>query len=350
MTHILSLTAAPINVYSKDFWTSYIAAVNEEAACELGLHKQINPEAVKQATKPGWKASLFTPNILKYADVYFDNSTKLDLSSHTTHVHHHHHAAPAPTKPLSEAEQKEKKKEEEEDSLQKYKWLGPIITGIGAALSAYTWRGYTRALATHDYTAQVRKELSSSKLSPEATPVKNMLECIVTLKLNVDQIRGKIIYRYFSAFALLAVGGGLLTLAAYTKQTRLVPWGQVALAISGIWAAICVAFEWHDVQDIRAIYKRIVSTPERAGDHALYHLFTYYQDNMTLRPTYFQNPQQFQYIPVGQPNGYQPYFSDFAPANPPAVADGYEKDCSGLYQSHSSQYAYAAPSAPPVGV
>jgi hypothetical protein len=345
MSSILFLTAAPINVYSKDFWTSYVAAVNEEAAYELGLHNQIDPKAVEQATKKGWKASLFTPNILKHMDIYFDSSTNVDLSSHTTHVHHHHHhAVPPSSKPRTKEEQETKKKKEEEDGLQKYKWLGPVIQTIGVFFTAYTWRGYERCKATYDYTAQVQSELSS-KLLHDVTPLKSTLERIVTLKLKVDQLRYKIIYRYFLAFAGIFVGGGLLTLAAYTKQPRLVPWGQIALVASAIWAAISLAFEWHDNRDIRAIYKNIALSPH-LGDDALYQLFTYYQDNMTLVQVYFQNPREFEPFPIGQPGGYQPYFGQtFGLASPPTVANGYERNCSQCYAAHPSHYAYF-PSAP----
>ena len=89
MASIHSLTTAPINVYSKTYWTSFIAAVNEEASYELGLHEKINPEAIRQTTRDGWSASLFTPNILRHTDVYVDQSTNIDLSSRTIHEHHH---------------------------------------------------------------------------------------------------------------------------------------------------------------------------------------------------------------------------------------------------------------------
>src|SRR5579872_452341 len=122
-----SLTTAPVNVYNKTYWTGFITAVNEEAAYELGLHDKINPEALP---KEGWNASKYTPNILRHTDVYIDRSTNIDLSSRTVHEHHHH------SRPLSKEEQAAKKKEDEENSLQKYKWLGPIIASIGAFLTA----------------------------------------------------------------------------------------------------------------------------------------------------------------------------------------------------------------------
>jgi|GEM_PF-1732452 len=344
MASVLSLTSAPINVYSKTFWTSYITAVNEEAAYELGLHQKINPEAVKQSTKKGWKASLFTPNILKHTDLYFDNSTNIDLS---THVHHHHHAAPTPTKPLTKEQQEEKKKKEEEDSLNKYKWVGPLITGIAAFASAYTWRRYQRCKATFDYTMQVKTDLRQ-RIHEGVTPIKFTLERIVELKLEVDKIRYNIIRRYFWACAEILVGGGLLTLAAYTHQPRLIPWGQIAIVIAGCWAAASAGFHWHDNQDIRALYNTI-AVSKHLGDDALSQLYYYYQENMTLLQEYYQHPQSFSVPNVGQSGGYQPYFVEtrFSPGVPPPVADRYERSCS-HYSAHLDPYEYA--SAPAEGV
>lgn len=343
MASFLSLTSAPINVYSKTFWTSYITAVNEEAAYELGLHQKINPEAVKQSTKKGWKASLFTPNILKHTDLYFDNSTNIDLS---THVHHHHHAAPTPTKPLTKEQQEEKKKKEEEDSLNKYKWVGPVITAIAAFASAYTWRGYQRSKATFDYTMQVKTNLKQC-LTYEATPIKYTLERIVDLKLKVDEIRYSIIRRYFLACVGILIGGGLLTLAAYTHQPQLIPWGQLAIVVAAVWAAFSAGNHWHDNQEIRACY---IAVSKRLGDQALSQLFYYYQENMTLLQGYYQDSRSFQIPPVGQSGGYQPYFVDthFSPDVPPTVAPNYERGCTQLYPAHSDPYEYA--SAPPEGV
>ena len=97
-----SLTTAPVNVYSKTYWTGFIKAVNEEAAYELGLQDKINPAALP---KEDWNASLFTPNILRHTEFFVDRSTNIDLSSRVVNEHHHHHSS----RPLSEAEQKAKK-------------------------------------------------------------------------------------------------------------------------------------------------------------------------------------------------------------------------------------------------
>ncbi|HEY5236530.1 MAG TPA: hypothetical protein VIJ14_10155, partial [Rhabdochlamydiaceae bacterium] len=208
MSSVHSLTTAPINVYSKTFWTGFIQAVTEEAAHELGIHDKINPEAVRESTARGWRASLFTPNILHYTDnSYIDRSTNFDFSRHTTTHVHHHHAAPSSPEPTTEAGRKAKKEREEEESLQKYKGVGPIIGSVGAFLAAYTWRGYERCKATHDHTAQVQYGLRTN-LNPQWTPLLPTLERIVAIKLKVDEIRYKTLYRYFLAFAGILVAGG----------------------------------------------------------------------------------------------------------------------------------------------
>ncbi|HEX4838990.1 MAG TPA: hypothetical protein VFU89_00940, partial [Rhabdochlamydiaceae bacterium] len=277
------------------------------------------------------------------------------LSSHTINVNPPRDAAPPPAPPsaksLTKEEQEKKKKKEEEDSLNKYKWVGPLITTIAAFASAYTWRGYQRCKATFDYTMQVQTNLRQF-LDHRATPIKYTLERIVNLKLKVDAIRYKIIYRYFLACAGILIGGGILTLAAYTHQPRLIPWGQIAIVVAAIWAAASAGFHWHDNQDIRKIYNNIANPPERLGDFVLSQLFHYYQENMTLLQMYYQNPNYFIAFPVGQPGGYQPYFpGHFVLTHPPHVVNGYEKGYSGLYRAHSHQYDYVvAPSAPPEGV
>ncbi len=277
-----SLTTAPVNVYSKTYWTGFITAVNEEAAYELGHHDKINPEALP---KEGWNASWFTPNILRHSDVYIDRSTNIDLSNHVVNEHHHS------SRPLSEAEQKAKKKEEEENSLQKYKWLGPIIASIGAFLTAYTWPGYQRCQATYDHTHKVKNEFY--KLFVEKTPLKPMLERIVDIKLKVDETRYNIIYRYFLACAGILVGGGLFTLGAYMKLPSLIPWGEVALAASAIWAAASAGLHWQDNKDIRSLYGAIVFDKERSANEALSHLYWYYQEGMILKPEYVQPQPNF---------------------------------------------------------
>ncbi len=102
MSTVHSLTTAPVNVYSKTYWTGFISAINEEAAYELGLHDKINPEALP--TDEGWSASRFTPNILRHTDVYVDRSTNIDFSSRTVHEHHHHY------KPTSSSRSRKKNK------------------------------------------------------------------------------------------------------------------------------------------------------------------------------------------------------------------------------------------------
>ena len=335
MASVHSLTTAPINVYSKTYWTSFIAAVNEEAAFELGLHDRINPEAIRQSTREGWSASLFTPNILRHTDVYVDRSTNIDLSSHTdTHVHYHHEDS-SPARELSVEEQEAKRKQQEEDSLQKYKWLGPFVGTVGAFFSAYTWRGYQRCKATYDHTHEVQRQLRFH-IFDNMTPLKDTLDRIVTLKLAVDNIRYKILKRYFWASAGVLVGGGLLTLGAYTRQPRLIPWGQIALAVAAIWAAASAGFHWQDNKDIKSLYTSIALEPERLADHALYQLYNYYQEGMTLHPQYVQN--RFYSVPPGGYEPYQPFFMGIpVPQDPPpSFVDGY---------SPAARYE-AAPSAP----
>ena len=65
-----SLTTAPVNVYSKTFWTGFILAVSEEAAYELGHEKKMNPAAVQDVTERGWSAERLTPNILLHTESY----------------------------------------------------------------------------------------------------------------------------------------------------------------------------------------------------------------------------------------------------------------------------------------
>ena len=129
------------------------------------------------------------------------------------------------------------------------------------------------------------------------------------------------------------MGGGLFTLGAYTRQPRLIPLGGIALAISAIWAAASAGFHWQDKTDIKSLYTSIVLDPERVADNALYQLFHYYQEGMTLQPQYVQYPQRF--VP---PGGYEPFFVGVPvyQAPPPSFMDGYSPDA--RYQ--------AAPSAP----
>lgn len=326
MASVHSLTTAPVNVFSKTYWTGFIQAVNEEAAFELGMHDQINPEATRASKALGWRASLFTPNILRHTDVYVDQSTKFDFGSHTTtHVHHHH----ASLEPATEAGRKEKKRKEEEDNLEKYKWLGPIIATIGAFLAAYTWRGYQRCVATHSHTEQVKFALLHN-LYEELTPLKPELVKIVSFKLLVDEIRYKILKRYFGACVGILVGGALLTVGAYTNQPKLIPWGQIALAVSAIWAAASTGLQWQDNKDIRKLYEVIALDPERLADNALWNL-RYYQEGMILIPQYVQNQAYF------APPVYQQFFSQAQAyqAPPPRFNPGYNPN-----------NAYPAPSAP----
>jgi hypothetical protein len=282
MSTVHSLNTAPVNVYSKTYWTNFITAVNEEAAYELGLHDKINKEALP--TTKGWSASLFTPNILRHTEFFVDRSTKIDFSTHNTV--HHHHSSP---KSLTKEELAAKKKEE--SSLQKYKFLGPIIGSIGAFLAAYTWSGYQRCQATLNYTQRVKNECT--KLFEDKTPLKPTLQGIVDNKLQVDEIRYNIIYRYFCACAGILVGGGLLTLGAYMKQPSLIPWGGIALAASAIWAAASAGLHLQDNQDIKSLYGAIVLRTDRVTEQALSHLYWYYQEGMILKPEYVQPPEAF---------------------------------------------------------
>lgn len=304
-----SLTTAPVNVYSKTYWTGFITAVNEEAAYELGLQDKINPAALP---KDGWNASKYTPNILRHSDVYIDRSTNIDLSSRTVHEHHHHDSS----RPLSKDDRDAKKKEEDESSLQKYKWLGLIIASIGAFLTAYTWRGYQRCEATYNHTHLVKNDCN--KLLEKWTPLKPMLERIVDIKLKVDGIRYNIIYRYFLACAGILVGGGLFTLGAYTKQPSLIPWGGMALAASAIWAAASAGLHWQDNKDIRALYNVIALAPDHLAETVLSQLYWYYLEGMILKQDDAQTQPNFE-PPIYQtffnnvPEGYVPVYGFNAP-------------------------------------
>ncbi len=235
---------------------------------------------------------------------------------------------------LSARKNRKLKGSKEEDSLQKYKGLGPIIGAIGAFISAYTWRGYQRCKATHDHTEQVRYDLRIC-LNRQLTPLRPILERIADIKLKVDEIRYKTLYRYFLASAGILVGGGLFTLGAYTRQPRLIPWGQIALAISTIWAAGSAGFHWQDNKDIRKLYTVIALDPDRLADFALYHLYQFYQEGMTLQPQYVQNPSQF------DPDPFQPFFTVHGPiyqAPPPNFVEGYSQDAA---YAPSAPYFYA---------
>ena len=298
MSTVHSLTTAPIDVYSKTYWTGFIAAVNEEAAYELGLHDKINPNALPK--ERGWSASEFTPNILRYVD----RSTNIDLSSHIVNNY------------TPKSHSKKAKKEEEE---QKYKWLGPIIASIGAFLSAYTWSGYQRCKATYKHTHQVKIDLEN-KINPDWTPLKPTLKRIVDIKLEVDDIRYKIIFRYFCACAGILAGGGLLTLGAYMKQPSLIPWGEIALVVSAIWTAGSAGLHWQDNTNIRALYGVIALDKDHLAETALSHLHWYYQDRMLLKPEYVQ-PQEPQYQPFFNiPDGYVPVYQA------PIIPNGYNPD------------------------
>jgi hypothetical protein len=305
----------PVNVYSKTYWTGFISAVNEEAAYELGLHDKINEKALP---KEGWSAAQFTPNILRYSDVYVDRSTNIDLSSRVIHEHHHHHTNSS-SRPLSKEEQEAKKKEEEENSLQKYQWLGPIIGAIGAFLAAYTWRGYQRCKATYDHTHLVKNECK--KLYDHITPLKPTLEKIVDKKLSVDELRYNILYRYFKACAGILVGGGLFTLGAYLKQPSLIPWGKIALAASAIWAAASAGLHLQDNQEIRSLYRAIVYDKEHSADQARMHLDCYYQEGMILKQEYVQPQPNVQY----QESPFQTFFNNtqFVHITSPSFAPNY---------------------------
>jgi hypothetical protein len=307
------MATAPVNVYSKTYWTGFIAAVSEEAAYELGLHDKINPEALRQSTKRGWRASLFTPNILRHTDVYVDQSTNFDFSSHrTTHV-----AAASLAEPTTKEGRKAKKTKEEEENLEKYKWLGPLIASAGAFLTTYTWTGYQRCKATHDHTALVLSHLQT-QLDPQWTPLKPQLARIVSIKRHVDEIRYKILKRYFYACAGILVGGALLTMGAYTKQPQLIPWGQIALATAAIWTAASAGLQWQDNKEIRNLYRLIVLG---LADNALSQLFNNYQEGMILQPqAYYQD------FP---PSTYQPFFFSHAHAKayqapPPSFNPAYD--------------------------
>lgn len=297
-----SLTTAPVNVYSKTYWTSFITAVNEEAAYELGLQDKINPQALPK--EEGWSAARYTPNILRYKDAFYvDQSTNIDLSSHTVHEHHHHQSS----KPFSKEDQEAKKKEEEENSLKKYEWLGPIIGSIGAFLTAYTWRGYQRCLATYNHTHLVKNDCN--KLLEKWTPLKPMLERIVDNKLKVDEIRYTILKRYFFACAGILIGGALFTLGAYLKQLSLIPWGKIALATSAIWAAYSAGNHWQDNGDIRSLYGAIVFDKERSANVALSHLYWYYQEGMILKSEYVQPQSNF--VPPIYQSFFNPVYQPF---------------------------------------
>ncbi len=326
-------STAPINVYSKTYWTGFITAVNEEAAYELGLHDKINKEALPK--EEGWSAARYTPNILRHADVYVDRSTNFDFSTRTVVEHHHHHSS----RPLSKEEQEAKKKEDEENSLKKYEWLGPIIGSVGAFLAAYTLRGYQRCEATYNHTHLVKNKCKI--LFEEKTPLKPMLERIVDIKLKVDETRKSILNRYFAACVGILVGGGLLTLGAYLKQPSLIPWGKIALAASAIWAAASAGLHLQDNREIRSLYGAIVLGAEHLLETALSHLHWYYQEGMILKPEYVQPQPDF------EPPVYQSFFNNipegFVPVyggNAPIFSRGYNPNYNYRFKNRTTEWNF----------
>jgi hypothetical protein len=111
----------------------------------------------------------------------------------------------------------------------------------------------------------------------------------------------------------------------------------MALAVSAIWAAASAGFHWQDNKDIKKLYTVIALDPERLADCALYQLYHYYQEGMTLLPEYVQNPQLF--VGPGGPGSYQPFFEDVPvyQAPPPSLA-GYSPDA--FYAVPSAPYLY----------
>jgi hypothetical protein len=176
------------------------------------------------------------------------------------------------------------------------------------------------------------------------TPLKPTLERIVDVKLKVDEIRYKIINRYFWACAGVLAGGVLFTLGAYTRQPRLVSWGGIALAVTAIWGAASAGFHWQDNKDIRKLYGVIALPPDRLADIALSHLHWYYQEGMILKQEYVQP-----YVPFVPPPS-QPFFDIHPPINAPGpggYVSIYEVPPPSFTDVYNPNIGYAAaPSAP----
>lgn len=285
-----SLTTAPINVYSKTYWQGFILAMSQEAAHELGLQNKINPEATTPFYRRGWKPERFSPNILQFI------APTIDFSKHT-----HYPAAPA-------------RRKDEKESLEKYRWIGPPIAGLGAFLSALSWKSFQRCHATLSHTATVRSRLQN--LHPYWTPIKTQLERIVQIKLKVDEIRYKIFYRYFFASLGVFAGGGLLTLGGFAKVSLFVTSGWAVLAVAAVWAMFSAGLHWQDKQDIRKLYGVVALDPERLADTILFYLHRDFQENMVVHissspsiitqyPQFFLNQEPIARPSLPIPGGYQ---------------------------------------------
>ena len=237
---IHSLTT--IDVYSKTYWTGFIAAVNEEAAYELGIHDKINPYALPN--ERGWSASRFTPNILR----------------HTVYI------------------------------------------GSISAFLSDTWSDYQRFKATYEYTCQVKIELLK-KPNDKTCPIKPLLHRIVDIKYRIDRTRYEHFRSYFWACPVILFGGGLFTLGVVMKQSDLIFNGKCFLAISAIYTAAIASLGWLFKDDIRTTYNVIASAPDYLAETALSHLHWHYSEKMVLLQ--FSVPP-YQPFFVDIPDGYAP--------------------------------------------